>query len=184
MITTTDVIVLDRDGVINEDSDDYIKNPDEWRPIAGSLEAIASLTQAGFRIVVASNQSGVDRGLYSLKDLDAINAKMAAAITAAGGALSGIYYCPHLPNEGCDCRKPATGMLDRARNELGFEWDGALLVGDKSSDLELAHRVGAQPILVLTGYGRKTAAAASSSDIAVFDDLASAVGALLAVRAS
>ncbi|HEY5623629.1 MAG TPA: D-glycero-beta-D-manno-heptose 1,7-bisphosphate 7-phosphatase [Gammaproteobacteria bacterium] len=182
MAATQDLIVLDRDGVINEDSEEYIKGPDEWRPIAGSLAAIGKLTRAGFRIVIVSNQSGLGRGLFTLDDLDAINRKMSAAIAAAGGSLAGIYHCPHLPDDGCDCRKPATGLLDRAAEDLGADFSKAPLIGDKASDVELADRVGARPILVRTGYGRQTAATLAASAAEVYDDLAAAADALIAER--
>ncbi len=183
MAATTNLIVLDRDGVINEDSDDYIKSPEEWQPIPGSLEAIAALTRAGFRIVVISNQSGVGRGLYSIEDLEAIDGKMAGAVARAGGAFAGVYYCPHRPDAGCDCRKPAPGLLERAASELGVSFSAVPLIGDKASDLELARRVGARPILVRTGYGRETAAALHADEVEIYDDLAAAAAALIADRA-
>jgi D-glycero-D-manno-heptose 1,7-bisphosphate phosphatase len=182
MAATQDLIVLDRDGVINEDSAQYIKGPDEWRPIAGSLDAIGRLTRAGFRIVVVSNQSGLGRGLFLPEDLEAINAKMSSAIAAAGGAVAGIYHCPHRPEDGCDCRKPATGLLDRAARDLGVDFTAAPLIGDKASDVELALRAGARPILVRTGYGRKTAETPDATAAEIYDNLAAAADALIAER--
>ena len=172
-------VILDRDGVINHDSDEYIKSPEEWRPIPGSLEAIASLVSAGLEIVVVTNQSGIGRGLISETDLQRIHEKMRRAVEAAGGHLTAVYYCPHTPNEGCDCRKPATGMLRRMERELGYPLEETPLVGDKPSDIELARAVGARPILVRTGYGSETEAAISDPLLEVFDDLAQVSRSLL-----
>ena len=183
MATTKKLIILDRDGVINHDSDDYIKSPDEWRPIHGSLEAIAALHRAGFSVVVVSNQSGVGRGLYSEATLAEIHEKMLAAVEAAGGKLAGIYYCPHPPEAGCDCRKPLPGMLTRLEEELGLTPLGAPLIGDKESDLELARRVGARPILVRSGYGAETLAAINDPGVECYEDLADAVKALISAAA-
>lgn len=174
------LVVLDRDGVINEDSDDYIKTPDEWRPIPGSLAAIGALTRAGATVVVVTNQSGVGRGLYDVAMLDAIHARMTAAIAAAGGTLAGIYYCPHVPDEGCDCRKPRPGLLRRIERELGCSLAGAPFIGDKLSDVEAADAIGARPLLVRTGYGAATERALADRSIEVFDDLESAVRTILA----
>ncbi|MEJ2528626.1 MAG: D-glycero-beta-D-manno-heptose 1,7-bisphosphate 7-phosphatase [Gammaproteobacteria bacterium] len=149
-------IVLDRDGVINHDSDAYIKNPDEWLPIAGSLEAIARLSQAGYRLLVATNQSGVARGLFDLERLNAIHQKMESAIQQHGGRLDGIYYCPHGPNDNCACRKPRPGLLLQMERELGIDLQQSLVVGDSLRDLQAAIAVGAKPVLVLTGKGRTT----------------------------
>jgi len=179
MLDLTKLLLLDRDGVINHDSDDYIRSPAQWRPIAGSLEAIAALCRAGFRVVVVSNQSGVGRGLFSEATLQSIHAKMTADVEAAGGSLAGIYYCPHRPEACCDCRKPATGLLRRAASELGCVFTDVPFIGDKLTDLELARRVGARPILVRTGYGEKTLAALDDPGVAVYPDLASAAAALI-----
>lgn len=172
-------VILDRDGVINRDSDAYIKTPEEWQPLEGSLEAIAALVRAGFRVAVITNQSGVGRGLLSEATLQRIHAKMLRAIEAAGGRIAGIYYCPHAPDDGCDCRKPATGMLDRLALELGFPLVGTPLVGDKASDMELARRVGARPILVRTGYGEE-ALSSVGPQVEVYADLAGVARVLLA----
>ena len=185
MVEASRVIVLDRDGVINYDTDDFVKSPAEWRPMPGSLEAIARLTEAGYRIVVVSNQSGVGRGLFDLATLDRIHAKMDTAVRGAGGALAGVYFCPHAPDRGCHCRKPRTGMLLRAQADLGIDsFRGAPLVGDKVADLELAAAVGARGILVLTGKGADTARAAVAADCETYPDLAAAVDALLAEESS
>jgi D-glycero-D-manno-heptose 1,7-bisphosphate phosphatase len=150
-------VILDRDGVINQDSDAYIKTPDEWIAIPGSLEAIGRLTQAGYRVVVATNQSGLARGLFDQATLDAIHHKMESAIQKQGGELAGIYYCPHGPDDGCSCRKPKPGLLQQIEQELGIDPGQTVLVGDSLRDLQAATAFGIKPILVLTGKGIKTA---------------------------
>ncbi len=182
MASPIDLIILDRDGVINEDSDDYIKSPDEWVPVPGSVEAIADLTRAGFGIVVVSNQSGIGRGLFSPADLEAIHDKMNNAVIEAGGQFLGIYHCPHRPDENCDCRKPRTGLLERISNDFGLSFSGVPLIGDKGTDLELARRVEARPILVLTGYGNHAASAAAEAGVEIHSNLAAATRALIAER--
>ena len=179
MVGAQRFVILDRDGVINHDSVTYIKTPEEWRPLEGSLKAIAALTDAGFLVAVITNQSGVGRGLLSEAMLQRIHAKMRSAVETAGGHIAGIYYCPHRPDEGCDCRKPATGLLDRLEEELRFPLAGTPLIGDKDSDLELARRVGARPILVRTGYGDETLAKLGES-VEAYENLAGAAKALLA----
>ncbi|HEY7672379.1 MAG TPA: D-glycero-beta-D-manno-heptose 1,7-bisphosphate 7-phosphatase [Gammaproteobacteria bacterium] len=173
------LVILDRDGVINYDSDAYIKSPDEWRPLPGSLAAIAALTKHGRRVIVVSNQSGVGRGLFSEAVLAAIHAKMLAAIEAEGGAVSGVYYCPHLPKDKCACRKPAPGMLQQIGRDFGCALTGVPFVGDKVSDVRAAQAVHARPILVRTGSGRAALAELRDSSIEVYDDLAAAVAQLL-----
>ncbi|MFL2553456.1 MAG: D-glycero-beta-D-manno-heptose 1,7-bisphosphate 7-phosphatase [Candidatus Rariloculaceae bacterium] len=180
MINVDRLIVLDRDGVINEESEAYIKTPAEWQPLAGSLEAIAELKKAGFRIVVVSNQSGIGRGLFTLASLEAINRKMTAAVTAAGGKLTRIYCCPHMPIDHCDCRKPRPGLLLQVAEDFGISLNNLPVVGDKASDLEMARRVGARPLLVLTGYGQKTAASLVDESTETFSDLKSAAASLIA----
>jgi D-glycero-D-manno-heptose 1,7-bisphosphate phosphatase len=172
--------MVDRDGVINEDSDEYIKSVAEWRPIAGSLEAIAALTRGGFKVAVITNQSGVGRGLFDEATLDAIHQRMRSAIQAAGGELAGIYYCPHLPAANCDCRKPRPGLFRRLERDLGLAVRGAPYVGDKKSDVDAARAVGAVPILVRTGRGIDAARALEGQGVEVFDDLAAAARSLLA----
>jgi D-glycero-D-manno-heptose 1,7-bisphosphate phosphatase len=174
-----ELVILDRDGVINFDSDEYIKTPDEWRPLPGSPEAIAALCTAGYRVVVVSNQSGVGRGLFTETALAAIDARMRATIEAAGGTLSGIYYCPHRPDEGCDCRKPAPGLLLRIARDFGQPLRGVPFIGDKLSDVEAALAVDARPILVRTGDGQRTAHLIADKGLEIFDDLAGAVEQLL-----
>lgn len=182
MATAIDLIVLDRDGVINEDSVDYIKSPNEWTPLPGSIEAIAELTRAAFTIVVVSNQSGIGRGLFTLSDLEAIHEKMEHTVAEAGGRLAGIYFCPHRPDELCDCRKPRTGMLERVMDDFDVSVAGVPLIGDKAADLELARRVEARPILVLTGYGQESAGEATEAGVEIYADLAAAARALIAER--
>ena len=171
-------VILDRDGVINHDSAAFIKSPAEWRPLKGSLEAIAALVEAGFQVAVVTNQSGIGRGLLSEAMLSRIHAKMRTAIERAGGRLAGIYHCPHAPEARCDCRKPAPGLLRRLHRELGFPLAGTPLIGDKATDVALAERVGARPILVRTGCGTDAAAQLGDS-VEVYADLAGAARALL-----
>ena len=151
------LVILDRDGVINHDSDQYIKSPDEWRPIPGSLAAIARLNQAGYRVVVATNQSGVGRGLFETDTLLAIHDKMLKALTQVGGRLDAIFFCPHTNADNCDCRKPKPGMLKEIAARFNADLTGVPAVGDSLRDLQAAVAAGAQPMLVLTGKGRKTA---------------------------
>jgi D-glycero-D-manno-heptose 1,7-bisphosphate phosphatase len=176
------VVVVDRDGVINEDSGEFIKSVAEWRPIPGSLEAIAALTRAGFRVAVVTNQSGVGRGLFDEQTLSAIHAHMAAAVRGAGGELAGIYYCPHRPDADCECRKPKTALLRRLEHDLGVSLGGAPFIGDRLSDVGAADAVGARPILVRTGTGTVTEGLLAARGLEVFDDLAAAAHALVAER--
>ena len=172
-------VILDRDGVINEDSDAYIKSVAEWKPLPGSLEAIARLSRAGWRLAVVSNQSGIGRGLFTAATLDRINAHMLDAVAAAGGRIDGVYVCPHRPDQGCDCRKPEPGLLLRAAADLGFAIEGVPFIGDKQSDIDAARAAGARPMLVRSSHH---AAAVSPADDGVecFADLAAAADALLA----
>lgn len=172
-------VILDRDGVINHDSPEYIRTPEQWQPIDGSLEAIADLCAAGFAPVVVSNQSGVGRGFLTASTLERIQARMSEAVAAAGGQLAGIYHCPHTPQARCGCRKPADGLVRRMERELGYSARGAPLIGDKLSDLELARNAGSRPILVRTGYGGSTLAELTDPDVEVFADLAQAAEALI-----
>ena len=174
------LVVLDRDGVINEDSAEFIKSVAEWRPIRGSLEAIAALHRASFRVAVVTNQSGVGRGLFTEQTLGAIHARMAAAVREAGGELAAVYYCPHRPDEGCDCRKPKTALLRRLERDLGCSLAGAPFIGDRLSDVEAADAVGARPLLVRTGTGAATERLLRERSLEVFDDLGAAARHLLA----
>jgi D-glycero-D-manno-heptose 1,7-bisphosphate phosphatase len=144
----TRLVLIDRDGVINRDSDQYIKSVAEWQPLPGSLEAIRDLTAAGFEVAVVTNQSGIGRGLFSEPTLHAIHAEMQRAIEAVGGRLAGVFYCPHRPDAGCDCRKPAPGLLLEAALAFGVSLDGVAFIGDKLSDVEAANAAGARPIVV------------------------------------
>ncbi len=150
------LIILDRDGVINHDSDRFIKTPEEWLPIPGSLEAIATLTQADFHVVVATNQSGIGRGLFDMSMLNMIHEKMHRAVNQAGGRIDAIFYCPHASDSTCECRKPRPGMMKEIANRFHTSLDGVPAVGDSLRDLEAAASVGARPILVVTGKGKKT----------------------------
>jgi D-glycero-D-manno-heptose 1,7-bisphosphate phosphatase len=170
------LVILDRDGVVNFDSDSFIKGPAEWRPIPGSLEAIASLNHAGYHVVLATNQSGVGRGLFEVSTLNAIHDKMHRALGQIGGRIDAIFFCPHAADAGCNCRKPRSGLLDEIARRFNVDLKGVPSVGDSLRDLEAAAAVGAAPILVLTGKGRKTDEAGGlPAGTRVFSDLADAV---------
>ena len=178
----TGLVIIDRDGVINEDSDEYIKSVAEWRPIAGSLEALAELHRAGWRVAVITNQSGVGRGLYDEATLAAIHDHMLERVRAAGGELAGIWYCPHLPDAGCDCRKPRPGLFHQLERALGVSVQGAPYIGDRLSDMQAAEGAGAYPILVRTGTGAQTEKLLGKTTVPVYDDLWAATRALLDLR--
>jgi D-glycero-D-manno-heptose 1,7-bisphosphate phosphatase len=150
------LVILDRDGTINHDSDEYIKSPEEWRPIKGSLEGIARLTQAGYRIVVATNQSGIARGLFDTRTLFAIHDTLLRALAQVGGRIDAFFFCPHAAEAGCQCRKPQPGMLLEVARRFNVSLDDTYMVGDALRDLEAAAAAGARPVLVLTGKGAKT----------------------------
>jgi D-glycero-D-manno-heptose 1,7-bisphosphate phosphatase len=169
------LVILDRDGVINHDSDQYIKSPEEWKPIPGSLAAIARLNQAGYRVVVATNQSGIGRGLFETDTLIAIHDKMNKALLQMGGRIDAIFFCPHTHDDDCDCRKPKPGMLKEIAARFNADLAGVPAIGDSLRDLKAATAVGAQPMLVLTGKGRKTVDDPGlPPDTLVFPDLAAA----------
>jgi D-glycero-D-manno-heptose 1,7-bisphosphate phosphatase len=174
------LVVLDRDGVINEDSDAYIKSPEEWIPLPGSLEAIGTLCDAGYTVAVATNQSGVARGYYSASVLESIHDKMLSSVAAAGGHIDFIAVCPHGPDDGCLCRKPRAGLLEQIAAHYDTGLDGVPVVGDSLRDLEAAAAVGATPVLVLTGNGEKTARALPEmlKSAATYPNLAHAADAL------
>jgi len=175
------LIILDRDGVINQDSDQFIKTPNEWKPIPGSLEAIARLTQSGFRVVVCSNQSGVGRGLLDMAALNAINDKMYKALAPLGGRIDALFYCPHPAEANCACRKPKPGMFEDIARRFNTSLSGVPSVGDSLRDMQASVSAGCQPMLVLTGKGKKTRAAGDLPEgTRVFDDLAAAVRAIIA----
>ncbi len=174
------LIILDRDGVINFDSDQFIKNPEEWKPIPGSLEAIARLCQADYRVVVATNQSGIGRGLFDMPTLNAIHDKMHKACAQLGGRIDAVFFCPHTSDSNCGCRKPKSGMLEEIAVRYGVHLKGVPAVGDSLRDLEAAARVEAQPILVLTGKGTKTQASGGlPAGTLIYPDLAAVVATLL-----
>jgi len=150
------LIVLDRDGVINQDSDQFIKSPEEWKPIPGSLEAIARLNQWGWRVVVATNQSGVGRGLFGMDTLNAIHEKMVKSLAQVGGRLDAIFFCPHAADSTCDCRKPKPGLFHQLAERFNVDLTGVPAVGDSLRDLQAGTAVGCVPYLVLTGKGIKT----------------------------
>ena len=172
------LVVLDRDGVINQDSDVYIKTPEEWIPIPGSVEAIARLYKNGYRVVVASNQSGVARHYFSLDTLAAIHGRMRREVEAAGGKIDSVFFCPHGPGDQCDCRKPKPGLLKQIAERYKVDLRGIPMIGDSERDLQAARAVGGRPMLVKTGNGLKTLD--EDHDVEeVYDDLAAAVAQLL-----
>ncbi len=176
------LVVLDRDGVINQDSDAYIKAPEEWHCLPGSAEAIARLNQAGFQVAVATNQSGIARGMYDLEVLQAIHAKMDAVLAAAGAHIDYLVFCPHGPDDQCDCRKPRPGLLRQIADHYGrADLKGVASIGDSFRDLEAGMALGADPILVRTGKGERTLRSHHDQlqQIPVYADLAAAVDALL-----
>ena len=174
------LIILDRDGVINYDSDQFIKSPDEWKPLPGSLEAIARLTQAGYRVVVATNQSGISRGLFDMPTLNAIHDQMHKACALVGGRIDAVFFCPHAAESDCECRKPKSGMIEEIAERYSVNLSGVPSVGDSLRDLQASARVGAQPILVLTGKGTKTQIQGGLPEgTQVFPDLAAYVATLV-----
>ncbi len=175
------LIILDRDGVINFDSDDYIKSPEEWHIIPGSLEAIKKLNDAGFVVAVATNQSGVGRGYYTEAVLDEIHNKMYGALKATGGHLDALVFCPHTPDAACECRKPKPGMLTLLLQKFNVQADEACMVGDALRDLEAAWALGCNAVLLKTGKGEKTLAEHQDKleQTLVFDDLASFAASLI-----
>jgi D-glycero-D-manno-heptose 1,7-bisphosphate phosphatase len=174
------LIILDRDGVINHDSDHFIKSPDEWVPIPGSLEAIARLHQAGYRVVVCTNQSGIARGLFNIVTLNAIHQKLHAAVRMVGGEINAIFFCPHSADDNCDCRKPKPGMLQEIANRFGVSLKSVPTVGDSLRDLQAGFVLGCTPYLVLTGKGEKTHAKGGlPPGTTVYPNLAAVVDQLL-----
>ena len=167
------LVMLDRDGTINHDSDHYIKSLDEWRPLKGSLEAIARLTQAGYRIVVATNQSGIARGLFTTKALFDIHDALQRAAAQAGGRIDAFFFCPHAADAACQCRKPQPGMLLEVARRFNVALEDTYMVGDALRDVQAAAAAGARPVLVLTGKGEKTEAEGGlPPGTQVFPDLA------------
>ena len=175
-------LLLDRDGVINQDSDAYIKSPAEWHPIPGSLEAIALLNSHGYRIIVITNQSGIARGYFDLAMLSRIHNKMHQAAAEHGAVIERIYYCPHGPSDNCLCRKPKPGMLEQFSRDYDVRLDTVTMIGDSMRDIESAQSVGAQPILVRSGKGERTLAKHPDINCPIFNTLHDAAQQLLAVR--
>jgi D-glycero-D-manno-heptose 1,7-bisphosphate phosphatase len=174
------LIILDRDGVINHDSEAFIKSPDEWVPIPGSLEAIARLNQAGYRVIVSTNQSGIARGLFNIVTLNAIHQKMHSAAQLVGADIDAIFFCPHAADDNCDCRKPKPGMLHEIAKRFDVSLKGVPTVGDSLRDLQAGFIVGCTPYLVLTGKGEKTHAKGGlPPGTTVHADLAAVVDQLL-----
>ena len=170
------LVILDRDGVINYDSEGYIKGPDEWRPIPGSLEAITRLNQAGYHVVLATNQSGVGRGLFEVSTLNAIHDKMHRALSQIGGRIDAIFFCPHAQEADCNCRKPKSGLLEEIAKRFNVDLKGVPAIGDSLRDLMAFDAVGAAPILVLTGKGEKTRSEGQlPAGTEIFPNLAEAV---------
>ena len=174
------LIILDRDGVINEDSDDYIKSTEEFIPINGSLEAIARLNQSGYSIAIATNQSGISRGFYTIDTLNSMHEKLRRLLAPFGGHIDAIFYCPHGPDDNCNCRKPKTGMFDEIKQRFSLDLYDVFAVGDSLRDLQAAQAAGANPVLVKTGKGMRTLEKADNLDsIPVFNNLADFVDELL-----
>jgi D-glycero-D-manno-heptose 1,7-bisphosphate phosphatase len=175
------LIILDRDGVINEDSDEYIKSPTEWNPIRGSLEAIARLHRAGWRVVIATNQSGIARKLFDLDTLARIHETMHRQVIETGGLIDAVFFCPHGPDDGCSCRKPQPGMFHDIATRLRIDLQGVPAIGDSLRDIQAAHAAGATPLLVKTGKGFGTVSQPDfDPSVPVFNDLYGAVNHLLA----
>lgn len=177
-----EMVVLDRDGVINHDSDHYIRSADEWLPIDGSIEAIACLSKAGFRIMVATNQSGLGRKLFDEYALAQMHQKLCSMVEDVGGVIDGVFYCPHTPQDCCDCRKPGVGLLQQIEREFDCSLHNCFFVGDSYKDVQSALAFGLAPVLVRTGKGLATENLLLSeglSNVPVFDDLASAVSQLI-----
>lgn len=170
-------VVLDRDGVINQDSPDYVKSAEEFVPLPGSIDAIVRLHKAGYKVVIATNQSGLGRGLFDEYTLAHIHHKLCSMVEEVGGLIAGIFYCPHTPEESCSCRKPATGLLQQIEAEFSCSLKGCYFVGDSERDLQAAILHGCVPVLVRTGNGPATEAsliAKNGQSVAIFEDLAEA----------
>jgi D-glycero-D-manno-heptose 1,7-bisphosphate phosphatase len=174
------LVILDRDGVINEDSDAYIKSPEEWVPIPGSLEAIARLHREGYKVLIATNQSGVARGLFDMDMLGRIHAKMLEVVRIKGGEIEAVFFCPHGPDDGCHCRKPLPGLFDEIIERLKINLHGVYVVGDTERDVIAARAAQALPVLVRSGKGERTLKKSTElSGVPVYADLAAFTEALL-----
>lgn len=174
MSYSSQTIFVDRDGVINEDSDDYIKTIEEWRPLPGSIEALATLSKHGYQIIVITNQSGIARGLLSLTDLEAMHQKLKNLVAAQGGQVQDIFYCPHGPDDHCNCRKPLPGLLEQAQQKYHIDLKASWCVGDSYRDIEAGKHVGTSVALVRTGKGERTLKAHPEllKTLPIFDNLA------------
>jgi D-glycero-D-manno-heptose 1,7-bisphosphate phosphatase len=174
------IVILDRDGVINEDSDEYIKSPEEWIAIPGSLEAISQLNHEGYRVLVVTNQSGLGRGLFDIHALNAIHQKMYRELSRLGGHIDCVLFCPHRPDEGCRCRKPSPGLFEEIAHRFHSRLEGIPVIGDSLKDVQVARAVGARPILVLSGKGKRTVESTDAArGVPTFPTLADAVDTLL-----
>lgn len=179
------LIILDRDGVINQDSDDYVKSADEWEPIPGSIEAIAQLSKAGYTVAVATNQSGISRGFFDAYELAAMHQKMCNLVEEEGGQINGVFFCPHGPDDDCECRKPKIGLIKQIECEFGTNADHIPFVGDSAKDLLCAKLAGCKPVLVRTGKGEATLTESSKNEldgVCVFNNLKEYVDSLLRVN--
>jgi D-glycero-D-manno-heptose 1,7-bisphosphate phosphatase len=173
-------IILDRDGVINHDPTGYIKSPDEWNPIAGSLEAIARFNRAGFKVLVATNQSGIGRGLYDADALTKIHDKLFQMLALVGGEIEEVFFCPHHPDDQCQCRKPLPGLFEQMQEKYAINFAETFFIGDSIGDVRAAQAVGCKPALVMTGNGKKTLAQNPElGSIPQFRDLAEAAAIIL-----
>jgi len=179
-------LILDRDGVLNAEAPagGYIASPEGWHWLPGALDALALLARAGCRVSIATNQSGVGRGLMTRQNLDAVHARMTSEAHAAGGCIDAVFACTHAPDAGCDCRKPAPGLIDAAVAACDVPRVQTLVVGDDRRDIDAARRAGVTAVLVLTGKGRAAATALSQEGVPVYDDLHSLAQALIAARAA
>lgn len=177
------LIILDRDGVINKDSDDYIKSPDEWHPIDGSLEAITKLSQNGYQVIVATNQSGIGRKLFTIEALNAIHSRMKTELSQFGGVIDAIFYCPHLPKDDCRCRKPKPGLYNDISERLRIPLNKVYCIGDKMTDIKAIQSAGGKPVLVRTGKGQSEIDQGLVPDgIPIYDNLASFVNEIVIVK--
>ncbi len=179
------IIVLDRDGVINQDADDYVKSAEEFIPIDGSINAIAQLCSNGFKVVIATNQSGLARNYFDEEQLSEMHHLLCSMVEGVGGLIDGIFYCPHHPDDDCSCRKPKTGLLEQIEDEFSCELKGSYFVGDSLKDIQAAQTFGCKPILVRTGKGlltEKVLADQNSSLVPVHDNLARAVSEILGLE--
>ncbi len=179
--TPVKLVILDRDGVINEDSDDYVKSLEEWHPYPSAIAAIARLTRAGWQVAIATNQSGIARGYYDVATLETIHTELRRRVRDSGGEIAHIAYCPHGPDDHCECRKPLPGLLVQIREALGLEsLEECWMVGDSRRDLQAGECLGCRPVLVRTGKGQRTAASGDGLEEAmIFDDLSAFVNWLL-----